>query len=110
MDNFDYNMWISKKIDELLNINVKVKEFDINKYPEIGEIILKTEKELEGEGRVLIRKSGTEPLFRIMLEGKDKKYQCQQKYRIERFILDVDFIQYENCQATEQVAAYGAYA
>ena len=43
-------------------------------------------------------------------EGKDKKYQCQQKYRIERFILDVDFIQYENCQATEQVAAYGAYA
>jgi len=23
-------------------------------------------------------------------EGKDKKYQCQQKYRIERFILDVD--------------------
>ena len=41
-------------------------------------------------------------------EGKDKKYQCQQKYRIERFILDVDFIQYENCQATEQVAAYGA--
>ena len=55
-------------------INVKVREFDMIKYPEIGEIILKTEKELEGEGRVLIRKSGTEPLFRIMLEGKDKKY------------------------------------
>ena len=23
MDNFDYNMWINKKIDELLNMNVK---------------------------------------------------------------------------------------
>ena len=23
MDNFDYNVWMSKKIDELLNMNVK---------------------------------------------------------------------------------------
>ncbi len=55
-------------------INVKVKEFDMSKYPEIQEMISKIEKELEGEGRVLIRKSGTEPLFRVMLEGKDKNY------------------------------------
>ena len=29
------------------------------------------EKELEGQGRVLIRPSGTEPLVRVMLEGQD---------------------------------------
>lgn len=28
---------------------------------------------LEGDGRILVRPSGTEPLIRIMIEGKDKK-------------------------------------
>jgi phosphoglucosamine mutase len=29
------------------------------------------EKELAGEGRVLLRASGTEPLIRVMVEGRD---------------------------------------
>jgi phosphoglucosamine mutase len=32
------------------------------------------EDEFHGEGRVLIRPSGTEPLVRVMIEGKDQKY------------------------------------
>ena len=32
------------------------------------------EKEFEGNGRVLIRTSGTEPLVRVMLEGEDQDY------------------------------------
>ena len=32
------------------------------------------EKEFEGNGRVLIRTSGTEPLVRVMLEGEDIQY------------------------------------
>ena len=31
----------------------------------------KAEMELMGDGRVLVRVSGTEPLVRVMLEGKD---------------------------------------
>lgn len=43
-------------------------------YPEIAEEIARLEAEFSGEGRVLIRPSGTEPLVRVMIEGKDKEY------------------------------------
>ena len=35
------------------------------------ELKVAAEKELGNEGRVLVRVSGTEPLVRVMLEGKD---------------------------------------
>ncbi len=41
-------------------------------YPEIAAAIEKLEKDFAGEGRVLIRPSGTEPKVRVMIEGKDK--------------------------------------
>ena len=41
-------------------------------YPEIKETIDKLEAKYAGEGRVLIRPSGTEPLVRVMIEGKDQ--------------------------------------
>ncbi|HOQ37869.1 MAG TPA: phosphoglucosamine mutase [Acetivibrio sp.] len=57
--------------------NAKVKNENKNKYLE-DEVICKMCKELEeefkGEGRVLIRPSGTEPLVRVMIEGKDQEY------------------------------------
>lgn len=53
-------------------INVKVSP---NKYPlevdEVKLVIKEVEKELGEDGRILIRKSGTEPLIRVMSEGKD---------------------------------------
>ena len=57
-------------------INAKVasdKKYDYEKNEEIKEAIEKLEKEFSGNGRVLIRPSGTEPLVRVMIEGKDKK-------------------------------------
>lgn len=41
-------------------------------YPEIAGAIAKLEEKFAGEGRVLIRPSGTEPKVRVMIEGKDK--------------------------------------
>jgi len=38
----------------------------------VKDVIAKVEHELHGQGRVLIRKSGTEPLIRVMVEGKDQ--------------------------------------
>ena len=57
-------------------INAKVdsnKKYDYEKNAEIKTAIEELEKEFAGNGRVLIRPSGTEPLVRVMIEGKDKK-------------------------------------
>jgi phosphoglucosamine mutase len=42
-------------------------------YAEIAEAIKALEEKFAGEGRVLIRPSGTEPLVRVMIEGKDQQ-------------------------------------
>ena len=58
-------------------INAKVnsdKKYDYDKNEEIKEAIEKLEKEFAGNGRVLIRASGTEPLVRVMIEGEDQEY------------------------------------
>ncbi|BCS54508.1 phosphoglucosamine mutase [Geobacter sp. SVR] len=53
-------------------VNTRVRERqDIMSIPEIAAQVHAVEEKLGNEGRVLIRYSGTEPLLRIMLEGKD---------------------------------------
>lgn len=55
-------------------INVEVSAEGKQKYNNDEYIIAaiqKAEMELMGDGRVLVRVSGTEPLVRVMLEGKD---------------------------------------
>lgn len=53
-------------------VNVKLNSnVNLSLYPEIGEIVRDAEKQLGNDGRVLLRPSGTEPLVRVMVEGKD---------------------------------------
>jgi len=57
-------------------VNAKVnseKKYDYDKNEKIQEAIKKLEKEFAGNGRVLIRPSGTEPLVRVMIEGENQQ-------------------------------------
>lgn len=57
-------------------INAKVdnsKKYNYMEHPEIAAEIEKIESMFKGEGRVVIRPSGTEPLVRVMIEGKDQE-------------------------------------
>ena len=57
-------------------VNAKVpnhKKDKFMEYAEISDAIKKVEERFGGEGRVLIRPSGTEPLVRVMIEGKNQE-------------------------------------
>ena len=57
-------------------INAKVpnhKKDRYMEYPEIAKAIDELNRKFDGEGRVLIRPSGTEPKARVMIEGKDQE-------------------------------------
>ena len=92
-----------KKLSELAGImevlpqaliNAKVanhKKEKYMEYPVIAEAIRKLEEKFAGEGRVLIRPSGTEPLVRVMIEGKDQQVIHQEAEKLACLIQDVMF-------------------
>lgn len=55
-------------------VNVKITAASKGRWKTISEItdaVSRCESELGDDGRILVRESGTEPLIRIMIEGKD---------------------------------------
>jgi len=54
-------------------LNVKVaKRFDPAAVPAVQEAMARIERQMAGEGRVVLRPSGTEPVIRVMVEGRDE--------------------------------------
>ena len=53
-------------------VNVRVDDKDWQENEAINDAIAKVEAELKGEGRIFVRASGTEPVIRVMLEGRDE--------------------------------------
>ncbi len=56
----------------LVNVRVRQKQ-DLGAVPPVAEAMARVEQRLSGEGRLLVRYSGTEPLLRVMIEGKDQQ-------------------------------------
>ena len=71
----------NKALDELVAdfkllpnvlVNVRLAQmFDPYAVPALADEFAKAEEQLKGRGRLLIRKSGTEPVIRVMVEGDD---------------------------------------
>ncbi len=55
-------------------VNVRVRERrELASVPAIAAEMARVEQHLHGAGRLLVRYSGTEPLVRVMIEGKDQQ-------------------------------------
>ena len=56
----------------LLNVRVRERK-DLSTVPAVVDAMSEVEAKLAGSGRLLVRYSGTEPLLRIMIEGRDQQ-------------------------------------
>lgn len=73
-------------------VNAKVpnhKKESYMEYSDIADAITELEKKFDGEGRVLIRPSGTEPLVRVMIEGKEQAVIDEEAHKLAELITKV---------------------
>lgn len=90
-----------KKLSELASImevlpqalvNARVTNQNKEKYmeyPEVASAIKALEEKFQGQGRVLIRPSGTEPLVRVMIEGKNQEQIQEEAQKLASLIQSV---------------------
>src|SRR5215813_829283 len=69
---------LAELADDLVNfpqvlLNVRVRErVELQNVPAVAQAIARVEAQVADHGRLLVRYSGTEPLLRVMLEGRDE--------------------------------------
>ena len=87
----------SKSLGDLMTVypqilvNARVengRKQDYLKDDQIQKKIQEVEAHFQGQGRVLIRPSGTEPLVRVMIEGKDQNELTNMAKELALFIED----------------------
>jgi phosphoglucosamine mutase len=78
---------VFKKIPQILE-NIKVKNKNIINNPSLKKKILQINRNLKHQGRLLVRKSGTEDVIRIMMESSDKKLVKDTVNEVKKIILN----------------------
>jgi phosphoglucosamine mutase len=58
----------------LLNVKISKQDYVLDQNKKIQQAVQDIQQALGKEGRVLLRKSGTEPLVRVMVEGEDERH------------------------------------
>lgn len=76
---------VTKYPQSLVNVTVKDKKHAMDPQP-VKDIIAEVEKEMHGDGRILVRPSGTEPLLRVMVEAPTQKESNEYAQRIANVV------------------------
>ncbi|MEW5680906.1 MAG: phosphoglucosamine mutase [Pseudomonadota bacterium] len=77
----EFSQGMHKLPQVLVNVKFEKGTAPLEKQ-HVKQVIAEVEAELNGSGRVLIRKSGTEPLIRVMVEGEQEELVRQYAERI----------------------------
>lgn len=77
----EFSQGMHKLPQVLVNVKFEKGTAPLEKQ-HVKQVIAEVEAELNGSGRVLIRKSGTEPLIRVMVEGEQETVVRQYAERI----------------------------
>ncbi|AEN98984.1 phosphoglucosamine mutase [Lactobacillus sanfranciscensis] len=76
---------VTKYPQSLVNVTVKDKKHAMDPQA-VKDIIAEVEKEMHGDGRILVRPSGTEPLLRVMVEAPTQKESNEYAQRIANVV------------------------
>ena len=80
-----------KRPQVLINVPAPRSSIDLKRYSKLNQAVIEAGRELQNDGRVLLRASGTEPVLRVMVEGNDKKkIKSIAKTLVEQIIIHIN--------------------